>query len=138
MEIRMAKITKEMKDVIAKMKPPVVATAGRDGMPNVVPIGFTKVISDDEILLMDNYMNKTRANIEANPQVAISAWSLEDKIGFQFKGKARIETSGKLFEEGIEWVKAKRPHTTPRAAIIIKIEEIFLIGSDEKAGVKVA
>ena len=134
----MVKITEEMQDVITKMKPPVVATAGKDGRPNVVPIGFTRVISDDEILLMDNYMNKTRANIEANPQVAISAWSLEDRIGFQFKGRARVETAGKLFEEGIEWVKAKRTHTIPRAAIIVKIEEIFLIGSDEKAGIKVA
>ncbi len=131
-------ITEEMKNVLSKMHPPVVATADRSGKPNVVPIGFTRVISDDEILLMDNYMNKTRANIDANPQVAISAWSLDDRIGYQFKGKARIITSGPVFDEGAEWVHTHRPQATPRAAIIVKIEEIYLIGSDDKAGKRVA
>jgi uncharacterized protein len=131
-------ITPEMRNIIDKMHPPVVATADCDGKPNVVPIGFTRVISDDEILLMDNYMNKTRANIEANPQVAISAWSIEDKIGYQFKGKARIVTSGPIYEEGIKWVHTRRPQATPRAAIIVKIAEIYLIGSDDKAGKRVA
>jgi uncharacterized protein len=133
----MSAITDEMRLIIDKMKPPVVATAGLDGKPNVVPIGFTRVISDDEILLMDNYMNKTRSNIDSNPQVAISVWSLDDKIGYQFKGKARIITAGPVFEEGKEWVKTRRPQANPKAAIIVKIEEIYLIGSDEKAGKRV-
>jgi predicted pyridoxine 5'-phosphate oxidase superfamily flavin-nucleotide-binding protein len=134
----MALITEEMQRIIEKMKPPVVATSDIHGKPNVVPIGFTKVISDSEILLMDNYMNKTRKNIESNPQVSISVWSMEDQIGYQFKGKARIETSGPIFDNGIKWVKSRRPQTDPRAAIIVKIEEIYLIGSDEKAGKRVA
>jgi uncharacterized protein len=133
----MSIITAEMRRIIDKMHPPVVATAGPDGKPNVVPIGFTRVISDDEILLMDNYMNKTRANIDANPQVAISAWSLEDRIGYQFKGRARIITSGPVYEEGIKWVHTRRPQTNPKAAIVVKIEEIYLIGSDANPGARV-
>ena len=134
----MVKITDEMQEMIAKVKTPAIATATRDGKPNVVPITFTKVISENEILLMDNYMNKTRANIEDNHMVAISAWNLEDGMGYQFKGKARIETTGKLFEEGIQWVKSKRPQTNPKAAIIVKIDEIYLIGSGDNAGKRIA
>lgn len=134
----MAKITTEMQEVLAKVKTPSVATASRDGRPNVVPIAFTKIISDDEIMLMDNYMNKTRANIEANPVVAISVWNPEVHMGYQFKGKARIETAGKLFEDGVQWVKSRRPQTNPRAAIIVKVDEIYSIGPGDKAGKKLA
>lgn len=134
----MAKITREMQEMIAKVRTPSIATASRDGKPNVVPIAFTKVISEDEIMLMDNYMNKTRANIEDNPMVAISVWNLEEHMGYQFKGKARIETTSALFEEGIQWVKSRRPQTNPRAAIIIKVDEIYLIGPGDKAGKRIA
>ena len=133
----MIKITKEMQEIIAKVKTPAIATATRDGKPNVVPIAFTQVISENEILLMDNYMNKTRANIEDNPIVAISVWDLEDGMGYQFKGKARIETTGKLFEEGIQWVKSRRPQANPKAAIIVEVDEIYLIGSSDNAGKRV-
>lgn len=68
----MAKITKEIKEVAAKTKGWSLATATKDGIPNVVAIAFGKVISDSQILLMDVFMNKTRANIEANPNVAVA------------------------------------------------------------------
>ena len=134
----MVKITEEMKEVVTNAQMPMVATAGRDAKPNVVPIRFTKVISDNEILLMDNYMNKTRANIEANPEVAVAVWNPELRKGFQFKGQARIETNGAIFEEGVKWVKIRRPQTESKAAIIITVEEIYLIGSGPNAGTRVA
>ena len=134
----MSIITTEMKEIMAKVRTPSVATVSRDGRPNVVPIAFTKIISDDEIMLMDNYMNKTRANIEDNAMVAISAWSSEDHLGYQFKGKARIETTGKLFEDGVQWVKSRRPQTNPRAAIIVKIDEIYSLEPGDSSGKRIA
>ncbi|MFC2019269.1 pyridoxamine 5'-phosphate oxidase family protein [Chloroflexota bacterium] len=133
----MTKITEEMKEMIIKVRIPSIATATRDGKPNVAPIGFTKVISENEILLMDCHMNKTRANIEANPVVAISVWDLDKGMGYQFKGKARIETTGILFEEGTQWVKSRRPQNNPKAAIIITVDEIYLIGSGDNAGKRI-
>jgi predicted pyridoxine 5'-phosphate oxidase superfamily flavin-nucleotide-binding protein len=132
------KITTEMKEMFTKVRTPSIATASRDGKPNVVPIAFTKVISDNEILLMDNYMNKTRANIEANPEVAISIWDFDLRTGYQFKGKARIQTAGTVFDEGIQWVKNRRPQIAPRAAIIVTVDEIYLLGSGPDAGKRIA
>ena len=87
---------------------------------------------------MDNYMKKTRANIEDNPLVAISFWDSEQGMGYQFKGKARIETNGSLFEDGVQWVKAKRPQANPKAAIIVGVDEIYLVGSGENGGKRIA
>ena len=131
----MARITQEMKDVAAKARPVICATSSREGKPNGVPIGFAKIISDDEIMLADNFMHKTRQNIEENPVVAVSCWSPEMHGGYQFKGKARIETIGKLFDEAVQWVKTvsadwekPRVKPTPKAVILVKVEEIYYIG----------
>ncbi|MFC1869267.1 pyridoxamine 5'-phosphate oxidase family protein [Thermodesulfobacteriota bacterium] len=134
----MALITDEMKEVVANAVLPMVGTCSRDAKPNVVPIHFTKVISENEILLMDNYMNKTRANIDANPYVAISVWDAENKKGYQFKGSIRIEKNGTTFEEGIKWVKSTRPETDPKAAIIVTVDEIYTIGPGDMAGKRIA
>jgi uncharacterized protein len=133
----MVKITAEMREMISKVRVMAFATATREGNPNVVPVGFNKVISDDEILLMDNYMNKTRANLEVNPSASLSVWDLDKHMGYQFKGNARIETSGKLFQQGVQLVKERRPQATPRAAIIIRVDEIYLVGRDANAGTRV-
>lgn len=130
----MAKITEEIKEVVAKTKGWSLATATKDGIPNVVAIAFGKVISDNQILLMDVFMNKTRANIEANPNVAVAVWDMETLKGYQFKGTARFETSGKIFEEGTQMVKSMMPELTPKAALIVDVKEIYNLTPGPEAG----
>ena len=48
-----------------------LATSDKDGKPNVVPVGYAKVLGD-LILLADFYFTKTRGNVGVNPKVAIS------------------------------------------------------------------
>jgi predicted pyridoxine 5'-phosphate oxidase superfamily flavin-nucleotide-binding protein len=52
----MVKITEEVKEVVGKSKGFAVATATKEGEPNVVPLAFGKVISETEVLLMDVFM----------------------------------------------------------------------------------
>jgi len=134
---KMTKITEEMKEVVAKARTPVLATSTPNGKPNAVPIAFTKVLSDDEILLMDNFMNKTRQNIDQNPMVAVSVWAIDAPTGYQFKGKARVESSGEIYEEGTKWVQSKMPQVAPKAAIILKVDEIYMICGGIDAGKRV-
>ncbi|MGB9791353.1 MAG: pyridoxamine 5'-phosphate oxidase family protein [Thermacetogeniaceae bacterium] len=134
----MTKITEEIKEVAAKTKGWSLATATKDGIPNVVAIAFGKVISDNQILLMDVFMNKTRANIEANPNVAVAVWDMETLKGYQFKGTARFETSGKIFEEGTQMVKSMMPELTPKAALIVDVKEIYNLTPGPEAGKKLA
>jgi predicted pyridoxine 5'-phosphate oxidase superfamily flavin-nucleotide-binding protein len=133
----MAKITQDMKDIVEKSKPFIVATATKEGKPNGVPVGLIKVVSDDEIMAVNVMMNKTVKNIAENPLVAVTAWNLDVHYGYQFKGKARVETSGKLFDMAVELVNS-RPgdlKRTAKAAIIIKVEEVYYIGRDKDTGI---
>ncbi len=132
----MTKITDEMKQVAEKAEAFNVATTTKNGEPNVVPISFAKVLSDDELLLMDSFMRKTIENIKANPRVAISVWEkrIGDSIGYQFKGSARIETSGRVFDEGVKWVRDIEPALSPKAAIIVTVDSIYMTTPGPDAG----
>ena len=136
----MAKITQEMKEVIEKTRGWAFATATKEGIPNVVTIHFTKILSDDEIMFVDIFMKKTVDNIKQNPQVALTVWDwdVKPRKGYQFKGQARIETSGKLFEEGVKMVKAEKPDLNPKGIVIVKVNSIYITSPGPDAGKEVS
>lgn len=126
----MAKFTQDMRDIMEKSKIFIVSTAGKDGKPNGVPAG-AKIISDDEIMVVDYLMNKTRQNISENPVVSITGWDLGVHYGYQFKGRARVETSGELFDEAVESRKSRSNDDLKlmaKAVIVVKVAEAYYIG----------
>lgn len=125
----------EMMDAIEKDLV-FLATASSEGIPNVVPIGFARPIDNGSILIADNYMNKTRKNIEENPNVAIVTKDAQ-KNPYQFKGTAEIFDSGKIFEEVVEWAQNVMTKLNPKAAIVVKVTEIYSVQPGPEAGKKV-
>lgn len=53
----MVKLTPDMKEAFGKMKVFPVATASKDGTPNVIPLGIAELVSDDTVWFVDNFMN---------------------------------------------------------------------------------
>jgi len=137
-EAEMAKITEDMKAVAKAARGWALASATRDGELNVVPIGFGKVISDDEILLVKVFEGKTWDNIRANPKVAVSVWDMQSLNGYQFKGNATIETSGAVFDEGNKIVKAVYPQFSAMAAVVVKVDSIYMTTPGPDAGKRVS
>lgn len=124
----MAKLTQDMKDIWVKAQDYILATVDRDGKPNSAPVGLVKIVSQDQIMLVDNLMVKTRENIEQNPNVAITYWSDKDQYGYQLKGKARMETAGKFFGNSVKWIKEKGFPANPKAIIVVRVEEGYYVG----------
>jgi predicted pyridoxine 5'-phosphate oxidase superfamily flavin-nucleotide-binding protein len=138
--IKMAQMTERMKELFNKVRPVVLSTASIDGIPNAVPVGAKKIIDDETILISDQFLNKTLANMKANPQVALTYW--EGREGYQLKGTVTIETKGKRFEETAQWIE-EMSNTAgfplkSKGAIILKIEEIYAIAPGPGAGKKLA
>ena len=121
----MAKITEEMKEVTQKTKGFAVATVAKDGDPHVIPVAFAKVFSEDEVLLVDVFMKQTLENIKANPRISVSAWDMGSLKGYEFKGNARIETSGKAFDESASMVKSMMPQLSAKGAVVVKVDSIY-------------
>jgi len=132
----MVTLTEDMKDVMEKTRGYAIATCTKDGIPNVVPIHFIKILSDDEIMMADIFMKKTFENIQQNPVMAISVWDwdVKPRKGYQFKGIPRIETSGKIYDMAVEMVKAEKPDLTAKSAIVVKITDIFVTTPGPDAG----
>lgn len=136
----MARLTERMKEIFEKQETLVLATASKDGIPNVVPINAKKILDEETLLVSDQFFQKTLRNLKENPRVAITIW---DKLeGYQIKGAVTIETSGTRFEETARWIDAVgKKFNLPlrsKGAVIVKIEEIYNVTPGEQAGARIA
>lgn len=132
----MTALTEEMKTAFAKMKAFPVATASKDGWPNVVPIGFVELIDDETIWIADNFMKKTLANIKENPKISIYVWGPETNGCFQIKGDVKLKLFGADFEKMQETVRAKMAKAPAKGLMIVKIREVFQCAPGPDAGKK--
>jgi uncharacterized protein len=121
----MVKLTADMKEAFGKMKVFPVATATKDGTPNVIPLGIAELVSDDTVWFVDNFMNKTLSNLRVNPKIAFFIWGPEIKGCYQVKGVAAIKTSGTEYDEMKAKINKKNPALPARSLVIVKITEIF-------------
>lgn len=133
----MVKFTAEMKEAFGKMKVFPVATASKDGTPNVIPLGIAELVSDDTVWFVDNFMNKTLSNLRVNPKIAFYVWGPDIKGCYQVKGVAAIKTTGKEYEEMKAKINQKNPALPARSLVIVKITEIFECKPGPTAGVKI-
>ena len=136
----MAQMTERIQTLFAKVPTVVLCTATADGTPNAVPVGAKKIIDTETILISDQFLNKTLANMQSNPRVAVTFW--EGHEGYQLKGTVTIETSGPRFEQTARWIddlsaKLGFPLKS-KGAVIMKIEEIYAVAPGPGAGKKLA
>ena len=129
-------LTEEMKDAIEKDNVVFFATATLDGVPNVVPIGFARPIDDNTILIVDNFLRKTRKNIEDNPKASLVVRDAS-KAPYQFKGTVQIVESGKYFDDAVDWATSVMSQLAPKAAVLLKVEEVYSVQPGPDAGKKV-
>ncbi len=121
----MVKMPPDVQETINKQKPIPVATADSDGKPNVVFITFLKVVDDETIYIADNFLNKTRANLDENPRVSIVTYDSENKKSFQIKGRVEIMTDGPVYEDVAAWVHAKSKAMSVKSAVVVHVEEVY-------------
>lgn len=128
-------MNEEMMDAIEKDNVVFLSTCA-DDIPNVVPIGFARPLDSETILIVDNYMKKTRSNLEKNPNASLVVRDAS-KCPYQFKGSVEIFESGSLFEEAVDWATSVMSKLSPKAAILFKVKEIYSVQPGPEAGNKV-
>ncbi len=123
----MAKLDSEMKTILENNLS-VIATANKDGVPNVVPKGSMTVVDDETLAYSESRGEKTFSNIQENPNVAVLAVNREKGSGCQVKGKAELLTSGDFYEQ-LARRSEERKRPRPKNVVRIKIEEIYPVTS---------
>jgi predicted pyridoxine 5'-phosphate oxidase superfamily flavin-nucleotide-binding protein len=136
----MAEMTKEMQEMFNRVGIKQLATADKQGVPNVVPINFIKILDNETILASAVFMAKTFNNFKENPVCAFSIW--EGFAGYQFKGSAAVVTDGPIFKETQTWTEEEGKKLglplQSKAAIVIKITEIYSVAPGADAGKRIS
>lgn len=148
----MAKLTEEMKEtlkVVGKGGSVVhLATSSADGRPNIVAERFVTAYQDEYILIADMFAQKTKVNLNENPNGAISVAYPNENRKWVFRGPTTILTKGlpddfswyglngaKVLNEWGNWAEKEPPVEVPpdirppqvaqRGVIVLKVEEIY-------------
>jgi predicted pyridoxine 5'-phosphate oxidase superfamily flavin-nucleotide-binding protein len=130
----MVKLTDAMKEVITGAQA-WVGTVGADGKPNLSIKGSVKIIDDENLAYFEMVGGRTWVNVQKNPWVVLGVAKPDKMQGFRFEGKAEIVTTGQLYDEAKKLGEMMKMPVPPKAAIKIKIEEIYDLG---KGGRKAA
>ncbi len=95
----MGKLSQKIKETIAEIRPGIIATASKDGKPNVSAKGSFRVLDDDHVLFGDISSPRTIANLKENPQVSVLVVHPKSMKGCRIWGKGEILDSGEVFDQ---------------------------------------
>ncbi len=128
----MAKLTQEMKDMVATQQC-FVATSDANGMPNVAPKRSTRVLSDEALIFTEGTGGVTMANIKNGSKVAVAVVNREVVDGYRFIGIPEFQESGELYEMAAA-NSAKMGMPKPLGVVIVHISEIHSLKPGPTAG----
>jgi len=119
----MVKVPEEVRKTFEKQRVISIATADKNGRPNVVVVGMWFWADEETIVISDNYLNKTKMNLESNPQMALNGWA-EGK-SFQVKGRVEYQTSGPLYDRVRSMATSGQRQFPGKAAVVVHVEEVY-------------
>ena len=98
----MARLSPQMKQVIAEQKLGFVGSVDADGAPNVSPKGTFLVLDDEHIMFGEIRSPNTLRNIAERPRVEVNFVDPIIRKGLRVKGAARFVASGSEEFEALE------------------------------------
>ena len=133
----MAKLTQDILDQMKNQKVYALATASKDGVPNVVPVGMLIPKEDGTVWIIDNYFGKTIAHMEENPKAAFYVWNPECKESWQVKGTLSIEDSGADYEAAVAFAHSIKEIFPAKHLVKMTVDEIYYVTPGDHAGKKI-
>ncbi len=112
----------EVKELIEN-NPLGLATITADDKPNIIGVASVKVVANNQILITDNYMNRTLEDIAGNKNVCLIVWDSE-MSGCKLIGEAEYFNDGKW--KGYVEAMEENKGLPAKGAILITINKIIL------------
>jgi predicted pyridoxine 5'-phosphate oxidase superfamily flavin-nucleotide-binding protein len=122
----MAEMSKELMDLINSGGYCYLATASKEGMPNIAIIGSTRAVSPDTVVLAAGLMNKNLNNLQENPKASIIVYSGLPSDKMQATKTMLAERMGPQVAE------------MTKAAIVLKVDEVYSVGLGPQAGKRIS
>jgi len=117
----MGKLDETAKMLIGEIRPALIATASKDGKPNVSAKGSFRVLDDDHVVFTDVNSPRTVANLKENPQISIICLD-SNRRSCRIWGIAEVLRSGPLYDEAVSAMAAR--NMKPNHIVKIKVDEV--------------
>jgi len=116
-------ITDKQKILLEK-EPVALATVNEDGSPNVIAVMAVKVVDEKTIVITDNYMNSTKANICRNKKICLAVWTKDE--GYKFIGNVAYHDDGKW----LSYVKQNKDNNgyPCKGAVVVTVKKVISLG----------
>jgi predicted pyridoxine 5'-phosphate oxidase superfamily flavin-nucleotide-binding protein len=120
----LAKIPPEVMELVnASDATKVMGTVDRQGIPNVVPLGSIRAVSDDTIVFAEIFHIKTKENLLATKKATVLV--VKDGKAYQIKGTfAGYTSSGPAFEAMSKAIM-ERSKLPTKAVGMIKVDSVY-------------
>ncbi len=121
----MIKINNSNLKRLIEKNPLSLATVDKFNKPNVIGVAYVKVVSQNQILITDNYMKQTVENILHNNNVCLAVWD-ENWKGVKLIGTTEYYTQGKWkkFVQGM----VENKDLPAKGAILVTISKLIKLG----------
>jgi len=108
-----------------------VATASKDGLPNVSIKGSLRMLDDEHLVFADINSKKTRRNLEENPRVAVMVYDAASRRGYMLRGSSALHSNGPLYDQVAGAMKKANPQLPPPVYVVqVTVESVW----DQSAG----
>jgi predicted pyridoxine 5'-phosphate oxidase superfamily flavin-nucleotide-binding protein len=116
-----------------------IATAAKDGTPNVSIKGSLRLLDDEHLVFADLFSLKTRKNLQENPRVAIMVYEDGSRRGYMFKGAVELFASGPLYDQFAENMKKAMPQLPPPKYVVkVSVDSIWDQSAPPDGGKQIA
>lgn len=136
----MAEMSKDLMDLVNSVPLCYLATASRDGVPDVAPVATATAVDANTIVVAVTARGKSASNIRENPSAALVAHSaaptrtqaslnsISRVLGAQVKGRAALLTSGEAHEQARRRTAESlgpEARDTFDATVVLRVDEVF-------------
>ena len=119
----------ELKKLVNFQKLGYVATVSSDGTPNLSPKGTIAILDDSRLVFANIRSPKTIENLANNPSIEINVIDPFSRMGYRFKGLAKILSNGEDFENILDYFKQKGIKSTISHIVVIDVTSFSEITS---------
>ncbi len=120
---------KSYKEIFNIKKDAVFATSSLDGVSNIVPIHSKHLISNNKVLISDQFMDKTKNNILSNSYGVLSI--KEGDVLYKISGRCQYKTSGFLYKMAVRGAKKYAKKNAKNKNIKINCKGIVLMNVEK-------
>jgi predicted pyridoxine 5'-phosphate oxidase superfamily flavin-nucleotide-binding protein len=128
----MIRLTDQMRELIdpalAKGTPCLVATASKNGIPNIGYKGSVMVFDDESLAYWERTRQGTLQNVEENPNIMVLFRDPATRAAWRFVGTATIHKEGPLRDQVMaRTVPAELDRDPERKglAVIVKVDKVL-------------